>query len=91
MKDMKKLEKELDEWGKTIIPRLDKELEDLLKELDGEPLTLEGLEEITLPDINIDLPELEFPETDFGLDPFSFETDALDLQDPLGDTMTDPF
>ena len=84
MKDMKKLEKELDEWGKTIIPRLDKELEDLRKELDGEPLTLEGLEEITLPDINIELPELD-------LDPFSFETDALDLQDPLGDMMTDPF
>ena len=84
MKDMKKLEKELDEWGKTIIPRLDKELEDLRKELDGEPLTLEGLEEITLPDINIDLPELD-------LDPFSFETDALELQDLLGDTMTDPF
>ena len=84
MKDMKKLEKELDEWGKTIIPRLDKELEDLRKELDGEPLTLEGLEEITLPDINIELPELD-------LDPFSFETDALELQDLLGDTMTDPF
>ena len=70
MKNIKRLENELDELGKIILPRLDKELDDLYKELDGELLTLEGLEKITL-EMDLDLPELQ--------DPFEGITTETDL------------